>query len=75
VSRVRLVLSAVLFVLLVLQSALLYLGEVSGVIAALHPVNGVIILVVAHQVARGTGLAVPGGGEAPAPSRSSARVG
>ena len=45
--------SAVLFGLLVLQSLWAVLGsEVSSVFGALHPVNALLVLYVAHQAAR-----------------------
>jgi hypothetical protein len=45
--------SAVLFGLLILQSLWAVLGEeVGAFFGALHPVNGLLVLVVAHQAAR-----------------------
>jgi hypothetical protein len=57
--------SAVLFGLMVVQMLLAITGEDVGVLAGLHPVNGLIILFVAHQTARGLPLA-------PAPARTAA---
>lgn len=60
--------SAVLFGLMILQMVLAILGsEVSSVFGALHPVNGLIILFVAHQTARALPLQ-PGGGRAVSPT-------
>ena len=57
--REALVPSAVLFGLMILQSLLAGLGEeVSEVIGALHPVNGLLVLFVAHQAARGLPLPI-----------------
>ena len=57
--------SGALLVLMIFQSLLAVLGsETSNVIGALHPVNGLLILFVAHQAARG--LALPIGGRRPA---------
>lgn len=69
-------LTAVMFGLVVLQQLLVALANVSVAIASLHGVNAAVILVVAHQVARGTGLAVPGAGpaEASAPRGAERRV-
>lgn len=54
--------SAILFGLMVLQMALAVLGsEVTSFFGALHPVNGLIILFVAHQAARALPLAMGGG--------------
>ena len=54
--------SAVLLGLMVLQSLLAVLGsETSSFFGALHPVNGLILLFVAHQAARGLPLAMRGG--------------
>jgi hypothetical membrane protein len=53
--------SAVLFGLMILQMVLAVLGEdVSSFFGALHPVNGLLILFVAHQTARGLPLAMGG---------------
>ena len=54
--------SAVLLGLMVLQSLLAVLGsETASIFGALHPVNGLIVLFVAHQAARGLPLAMRGG--------------
>jgi len=54
--------SGALLVLTVLQSLLAVLGtETSSLIGALHPVNGLLILLVAHQAARGLALPIGGG--------------
>ena len=51
--------SAVLFGLMILQMLLAILGrDVSAFFGALHPVNGLLILFVAHQTARA--LPLPG---------------
>ena len=58
-----------LLVLTILQSLWAGLGEdTSAVFGALHPLNGLLILFVAHQAARG--LPLPIGGP-PTSSRSS----
>ena len=44
--------SAVLFGLLLLQVVLALVGRDVSVLGALHPVNGLLVLVVAHQAAR-----------------------
>ena len=44
--------AAVLFGLMIVQMLLVRLGAISRVISALHPVNAVAILFVAHEVAR-----------------------
>ena len=56
--REALVASAVLFGLMILQSALAGIGEDVSFIGALHPVNGLLILFVAHQAARGLPLPI-----------------
>jgi len=57
--REALVPSAVLFGLMILQTVLAIVGsESSSVIGALHPVNALIILFVAHQAARGLPLPI-----------------
>ncbi len=57
--------SGALLVLMILQSVLAVLGsETSSFLGALHPINGLLILFVAHQAARG--LALPIGGRSPA---------
>jgi hypothetical membrane protein len=56
--------SGALFVLMIIQTVLAIAGaESSKFIGALHPLNGLLILFVAHQAARG--LALPIGGRAP----------
>ncbi len=56
--------SAALFVLMLVQTVLGIAGsEGSSIIGALHPLNGLLILFVAHQAARG--LALPIGGRTP----------
>jgi hypothetical protein len=53
----------VLFGLMILQTFLAVAGrEGAPVIGALHPVNGLLILFVAHQVARGLPLPIGGRG-------------
>jgi hypothetical protein len=58
--------SAVLFGLMLVQMGLALAGEDIGVLGGLHPVNGLLVLFVAHQVARGLPLAPRG---TPAPAR------
>lgn len=53
VNREQLRLAAALFVLMLLQYALAAGGSKIAALGALHPVNGVLILVVAHFLARG----------------------
>ncbi len=66
--REALTASAALFVLMVIQTVLAVVGaEGSSLIGALHPINGLLILFVAHQAARG--LALPIGGRTP-PARA-----
>jgi len=56
--------SAALLVLMILQTLLAQaIGGDAKVIAALHPLVGLLILFVAHQAARG--LALPIGGQTP----------
>lgn len=53
--------SAVLFGLMILQMVLAILGtDVSSFFGALHPVNGLLILFVAHQTARALPLPMVG---------------
>ena len=52
--------SGALLALMVLQTVLAQVGQDAKVIGALHPLNGLVILFVAHQAARGLGL--PGRG-------------
>jgi hypothetical protein len=49
--------SAILFGLMVVQMVLAVAGEDVGILGGLHPVNGLIVLYVAHQAARGLPLA------------------
>ena len=49
--------SAVLFGLMLVQMVLAVAGEDVGVLGGLHPVNGLLILFVAHQAAQGLALA------------------
>ena len=57
--RESLAASAALFVLMIIQSVLAVAGsEGTAVIGALHPVNGLLILFVAHQAARGLPLPI-----------------
>jgi Family of unknown function (DUF6220) len=58
--------SAVLFGLMVLQMVLAIAGEDVGVLGGLHPVNGLLILFVAHQTARGLPVTPPASARAPA---------
>ena len=58
--RAALPASAVLFGLMILQSVLAVLGsEVSAVLGALHPVNGLLILFAASLAAAGKPVGVP----------------
>lgn len=59
--REALVQSAVLFGLMILQSVLAIAGEDVAVLGGLHPVNGLLLLFVAHQAARA--LPFVGGGD------------
>lgn len=65
--RDTLVPSIVLLVLIVIQSGLAQVGEDVSFIGGLHPVNGLLILVVAHNVARGIPLPLIGAGNAQRP--------
>jgi hypothetical protein len=57
--REALIPSAALFGLMIVQTVLAVAGsEGASVIGALHPVNGLLILFVAHQVARGLPLPI-----------------
>jgi hypothetical protein len=49
--------SGVLFGLMLVQMGLALAGEDVGVLGGLHPVNGLLVLFVAHQAARGLPLA------------------
>lgn len=53
--------SGALLGLMILQNILAGVGEDAPVIGALHPVNGLLILFVAHQAARGLPLPIGGG--------------
>jgi cytochrome b561 len=55
VNREQVRLAAALFLLMLLQYALAAGGSKIAALGALHPVNGVLILVVAHFLARGPG--------------------
>ena len=59
--------SAALFALMIVQMLLAIAGEDVSVLGGLHPVNGLLILFVAHQVARGLPLPFVGGGGPAAP--------
>ena len=63
--REALAASAVLLVLMIVQSVLAQVGNDASVLAALHPLNGLVILAVAALVARGQPLPVGGGRRAP----------
>jgi Family of unknown function (DUF6220) len=70
VNRDQIRLATVLFALMVLQYLLAGLGENAPVLGALHPVNGVAIIAIAHFIARGPRgrVAEPAGAEPePAP--------
>ena len=56
--------SAALFGLMIVQMLLAIAGEDVSVLGGLHPVNGLLILFVAHQTARALPLPFVGGGEA-----------
>ena len=58
--------SAVLFGLMLLQMVLAVAGEDVGFLGGLHPVNGLAILFVAHQAARGLALAPASSARRPA---------
>lgn len=60
--REALVQSATLFGLMIVQSLLAIVGEDVSILGALHPVNGLLILFVAHQTARALPLPFVGGG-------------
>ena len=73
--RPALVASAVLLVLTLLQSVLANIGDDVSFIAALHPVNGILLLFVVHQAARALPLPFVGGGggrDPAPPSRTAA---
>jgi Family of unknown function (DUF6220) len=53
VNRDQVRLATVLFALMVLQYILAGVGEDAPVLGALHPVNGVAIIAIAHFIARG----------------------
>lgn len=73
VNREQLRLCAVLFVLMVIQFILAGVGESVPALGALHPVNGVAIIALAHFVARGPGgrAARHAEGEPPRPTAAS----
>lgn len=73
VNREQLRLCAVLFVLMVIQFILAGVGESVPALGALHPVNGVAIIALAHFVARGPGgrAARHAEGEPPPPTAAS----
>ena len=54
--------SAALLVLMLIQTALGVSGEDVGVLGGLHPVNGLLILFMAHQAARALPIPGVGGG-------------
>jgi hypothetical protein len=54
--------SVVLLVLMIVQTVLAMVGDDVSVIGGLHPLGGLLVLVVAHQVARGLPLPLVGGG-------------
>lgn len=54
--------SAALLVLMLVQTALGVAGDDVGVLGGLHPVNGLLILFIAHQAARGLAIPWVGGG-------------
>ena len=58
--REALVPSAVLLLLMIIQTVLAGIGNDASALAALHPLNGLLILFVAHQAARGLPLPVGG---------------
>lgn len=60
--REALIPSIALLVLIVIQGVLAAVGEDVSFIGGLHPVNGLLILVVAHNVARGIPLPLIGNG-------------
>lgn len=55
VNREQVRLCAILFVLMVIQFILAGVGESVPALGALHPLNGVAIIALAHFVARGPG--------------------
>ena len=59
--------SAALFGLMILQMVLAIAGEDVSVLGGLHPVNGLLILFVAHQTARALPLPFVGGSGPGAP--------
>ena len=65
--------SAALFGLMIVQMLLAITGEeVSSVLGGLHPVNGLLILFVAHQTAQALPLPFVGGGAGGARTRTRA---
>lgn len=65
VGRVKVRASVTLFVLMIVQNVLAEVGDDASALAALHPLLGVVLLVLAHELARGRGLGVfeRGGGD------------
>ena len=74
VNREQVRLSLVLFVLMVIQFILAGVGESVPVLGALHPVNGVAIIAVAHVVARGPSRHIARHGEPEAEPQEPARA-
>ena len=59
VNREQIRLAAILFALMILQFILAGAGESVAALGALHPVNGVAILALAHFIARGPRMPEP----------------
>ena len=73
VNREQIRLAAILFALMILQFILAGAGESVAALGALHPVNGVAILALAHFIARGPRMPEPEPApavEEPAPARA-----
>lgn len=66
--REALVPSVVLLVLMLIQSGLAQVGEDTSFIGGLHPLNGLLILLVAHNTARGIPLPLIGDGRSSRPA-------
>ncbi|HWT95896.1 MAG TPA: DUF6220 domain-containing protein [Solirubrobacteraceae bacterium] len=66
--REALIPSVVLLVLMLIQSGLAQIGEDTSFVGGLHPLNGLLILVVAHNTARGIPLPLIGNGSASRPA-------
>lgn len=66
--REALVPSVVLLVLMLIQSGLAQIGEDTSFIGGLHPLNGLLILLVAHNTARGIPLPLIGNGATSRPA-------